>query len=198
MKKENNHQTRVSFFLGNKAADVSHSTSLSLLHDLKEIIDNEKYVIIDIGMQKTIMAVPHSLSFTPKGTITEYSLKNLPCDLSSAEFRLNTVGSYRVDFEQANSKLIENSPCYLNVYDASRAVVVRRPERLVIGTENFFKVDLSTAGTAEFVAWAETPSGSVVEMPMVRNSQKLVKLNPTEHGIYLIHMKFGDEYMKGG
>ncbi len=196
VKKENDHQTRVSFFMCNKIAESGNPTTLNLLHDLKEIIDNEKYVIIDISKQKTIMAVPHSLSYIPKGSLTEYTLKKISCDLSLVEFRLNAVGNYRVDFENFSKKMIQNSPCYLNVYDSSKAVILHLPERLFIGTENFFKVDFTGAGTAKFLAWAETPSGLVIEMPLVKNSQKLVKINPNESGSYLIHMKFGDECLK--
>ena len=38
-------------------------TNYILLKDLKDIIDGDKYVIIDIGLKKTIKAVKHSLNY---------------------------------------------------------------------------------------------------------------------------------------
>jgi hypothetical protein len=45
----------------------SHSADLlpasRLLTELTEIINNEKYVIIDIGLKKTITAIPQTLRY---------------------------------------------------------------------------------------------------------------------------------------
>ena len=51
-------QTRVSFFL----IDDSKVTNENLLKKLKEIIYQEKYVIIDLSINKTIRAVKGSLT----------------------------------------------------------------------------------------------------------------------------------------
>lgn len=111
---------------------------MSLLRDLKDIIDNEKYVIIDIGLKQTIMAVPYSLVFMPKGRHIDFNLKKKDCDMSLVEFKPPAVGKYRVDFEHIN-KSITNSPCFINVYDTNLAEIIYRPEFLIVGTENFFK-----------------------------------------------------------
>ncbi len=62
--RKENEQTRVSFYLTDEADSIL--SNQFLLQELKEIIDNEKYVIIDVGLKKTIKAVKGSLIHSNK------------------------------------------------------------------------------------------------------------------------------------
>ena len=54
-------RTKVSFYLSDD--NDGALTNYILLKDLKDIIDGDKYVIIDTSLKKTIKAVKHSLNY---------------------------------------------------------------------------------------------------------------------------------------
>lgn len=206
---ENGH-TRVSFYLADRDLEqhqdasapstTDHFPATKLLRELREIINNDKYVIIDIGLKKTIMAIPSTLEFQARGLPIEFELKKKDFELSLLEFRPTHVGQFRLDFE-CFGKAITNSPCFVNVYDPDQAAkVMRKPFQLIVGTDNFIRVNLATSiancqPSTKFECWAEAPSGAVLPMELVRNSQKLVKLVPVEAGIHVVHMRLGEHFL---
>lgn len=199
--------TRVSFYLADtdlehqqdtvSSSTTDHFPASKLLRELREIINNDKYIIIDIGLKKTIMAIPNTLEFQARGQPIDFELKKKDFELSLVEFRPTHVGQFRLDFEFFG-KAITNSPCFLNVYDPDQAAkMIRKPAQLIAGTDNFFRVNLANSipncqPSTKFECWAEAPSGAILPMGLVRGSQKLVKLVPVEAGIHVVHMRLGE------
>lgn len=124
----------MSFFLTQDTD--KQASSFYLLSELKKIIDNKKYIIIDIALNKTITAVQNSLTYALKGQIVDFRIKKKDYDLSEVEFITKEIGTYRVDFEENNIK-INNSPCFINIYDPSKASIKSKPENLIVSANNY-------------------------------------------------------------
>lgn len=156
------------------------------------------------------------MNYAPKGQIADFKIKKKDFDLSEVEFVTKDIGTYRIDFEENNIK-INNSPCFINVYDPSLAVIESKPENLVVSANNYikgnstpnkrdftkilkfnyFKVNLGEANEDKFKAWAQCPNGLTIPLPILKNLGDKVKIVPNEKGKYLIHMKLGDQDLNG-
>jgi hypothetical protein len=176
--------------------DTDQNSNIYLLRELKTIIDNEKYVIIDLSIQKTIKAVKDSLKFGPKNENVRFKLEKKSDELFTLEFKPNLVGKYRVDIENFKKPIL-NSPCFIDAYDPNQVVIEKTFETFLVGTENFIDVDLSKAGSSKFKVWIETPYGSNQPIIFDANYKKKIGILPKEAGKHLLFMKLGDSLIKG-
>ncbi len=111
-----------------------------MIKELKELIEREKYVIVDLHLKKTVRAVKDSCKIGPKGEPVSYKLErhfNSPFDFS-VEFKPNQTGRYRVDVENVGIP-INNSPFFVNVFDPSAALIKSRPNSFIVGYDNIIE-----------------------------------------------------------
>lgn len=109
--------------------------SQQLIADLRDIVDSDKFTIIDLGMHKTVRAVKGSLWSTPRGEpVHNITTTKKHPTLFDFEFTPTSIGRYRVDFDSPQS------PYFINVYEPSSAVIMpRRPENFIVGNENIIE-----------------------------------------------------------
>lgn len=128
-----NGQTRVNFLL---VDDVDQNSNIYILKDLKSIIDNDKYVIIDLSIHKTIKAVKESLRFGPRNDNVRFKLEKKTSEVYSLEFKPSLIGKYRVDIENFNKPIL-NSPCFIEAYDPNQVLIEKPADSFLAGIDNF-------------------------------------------------------------
>jgi hypothetical protein len=107
-----------------------------IIADLREIIENDKFTIIDLSVHKTVRAVRDSLRVSAKGDRinTTTVTKNSNGRRFDIEFIPTVVGRYRLDIDS-----VPNAPYFINVFDPKGFKIVRRPDVLTLGTENIIE-----------------------------------------------------------
>ena len=127
--------------------DDQQSNSVSnkkLLEELGTIIDNEKFVIIDLSVHKTVKAIKGSLKCGPKGENISYKLERKnPTRLEkygfyAGEFLTHSIGRYRIDISNFNVP-IKNSPLFVNVFNSKLVEIMKKPDELLIGSDNLIE-----------------------------------------------------------
>ncbi len=136
-----NGKTRVNFCLIEETTNT-HAFSHSILRTLNELIETERFAIVDLNLNKTIRAVKNSIKFGARGENVGFKLEKLtsadkPYDFLG-EFRPTTLGRYRIDIENFN-KPIANSPYFINVYDPNLVEIVRMPQTFIVGNEHLIE-----------------------------------------------------------
>lgn len=143
-----NGLTRVSFHLIDDNLDKQLTNSL-LIDELRDIIETDKFTIIDLGIHKTVRAMKGSLKHGPFGENIAFKLdkpSSVASSLSSSgssyeyvgEFKANSIGRYRIDVENAHTKIL-NSPYFVNVYDPSAYEFIKKPDNFILGAENLIE-----------------------------------------------------------
>jgi hypothetical protein len=150
-----NGLTRVCFHLidDKTSCQDEQLTNASLIDDLKDIIESEKFTIIDLSIHKTVRALKGSLRYGPFGESVNVKLEKTPqvadtpskTNISSSssseylgEFKASSIGRYRIDVENFGLKIL-NSPYFINVYDPSCCEFIKKPDNFILGTENLIE-----------------------------------------------------------
>lgn len=126
------------------------ASNCQLIADLREIVESDKFTIIDLSIHKTVRAVKGSLRCGPRGeqlsgvSMAKTSSANETRTARFAiEFKPTAVGRYRIDLTDSHGvekrRDRQLPPFFVNVYDPTAFQIVRRPENLVIGTENIIE-----------------------------------------------------------
>lgn len=152
---ENGGQTRVRFHLvdlnpnPDANVDVNEASNSQLISDLRDIVESDKFTIIDLSIHKTVRAVKGSLRAGPRGEqLSGVSMaKTSGVDETESarfaiEFKPTTVGCYRIDLAHSTAgekRDRQLPPFFMNVYDPTAFQITRRPSSLVIGTENIIE-----------------------------------------------------------
>lgn len=156
-----NGQTRVRFHLAEASSEETSLSSSSssgakevvnnsqLVSDLHDIVESDKFTIIDLSIHKTVRAVKGSLRCGPRGEqVSGVSMAKTSAASETGiarfaiEFKPTCVGRYRIDLTDsthADKRERQLPPYFINVYDPTAFQIVRRPANLVIGTENIIE-----------------------------------------------------------
>jgi hypothetical protein len=126
-----NGRTKVSFKLINVTSQLSNNI---LLKELGEIIDDHKYVIIDLNINKTIEAIKGSLLVGPIGESVECKVVKIN-DTYNVECLPTSTGLHRIDIDFKN-RPIGGSPFFFNVFDPKNVEIIYFPENFILGSEN--------------------------------------------------------------
>jgi hypothetical protein len=139
--KESGGRTRVNFCLIEETAST-HAFSHSVLRSLRELIETERFAVVDASAGRTIRAVKGSVKFGARGENVGFKLEKVPTSGTAydyvAEFRPAALGRYRVDIENFNKPLV-NSPFFINVYDPCLVELLRIPETFIVGNEHLIE-----------------------------------------------------------
>lgn len=120
----------------------THLSNAQLLADLRDIVESDKFTIIDLSIHKTVRAVKGSLNYGVRGEAVSFKVEKVltatASNVYTVEFRPSMVGRYRIDVENSEKKC-QCSPYFLDVFNPKEFVLVRRPEICVTGTENLIE-----------------------------------------------------------
>jgi hypothetical protein len=140
--KIDNGQTKVNFTLYD-VDDLNQKTNFHVIKELKELINQDKYVIVDLNLKKTIKAIKGSYKIGPKGENIGYKLEKIQNGSNDylLEFKPNLLGRYRIEIESHHSS-VYGSPFFVNVFDPLAAFVKSRPNCLLIGSDNLIESNI--------------------------------------------------------
>ncbi|RNA20284.1 Filamin/ABP280 repeat containing protein [Brachionus plicatilis] len=165
----------------------------SVLKILKNIIENKKFVIIDLSLNKTIKALTNSFKFGAKGENVGFKLTkqtNMPFDYLG-EFEPSAIGRYRIDVENFNIP-INNSPFFINVFDPNLIKIEHIPSTINVGDENFIEIDRSLTGFSELETTILAPSGIKLPFKIESSQNHKIRFIAREIGIHKFSVKLGD------
>lgn len=229
-----NGQTRVRFQLVDAGVDDSVApgtptlattpSNSQLITDLRDIVESDKFTIIDLSIHKTVRAVKGSLKCGPRGepvsgvSMAKTSAASEPGARFAIEFNPTCVGRYRIDLTDSSDKRDRQlAPYFINVYDPNAFQFTRRPSSFIIGTENiiegilcgrytnlfgasncdFIKVDLAKCGFGNLETIIESPDGVRLPFKIDNNFSKKIRFIPTVGGVHKLTMIMGDTILTG-
>lgn len=123
-------------------------SNAQLIDELRDIVESDKFTIIDLSVHKTVRAVKGSLRCGPRGepvsgvSMAKTSSASETGARFAIEFKPTQVGRYRIDLIDSNladKRDRQLPPYFLSVYDPTAYQIVRQPSSFIIGAENIIE-----------------------------------------------------------